>query len=224
MHSEASLPSADNTFVKQLGIFAKEDISPGEEILTEKSPLTGISRLHDFYCDCCSILLSSASNDQETATISCEECEEVFFCSEECHDIAQDKYHPSLCGVVTEEKVKPSEVADVLYTRLLVRAMGLAETQDVHPLDLKEVRYIWGDYHGLNLAEKCTLDSDPFASVPQTLAFSFEANILRPLHILEKMDVNIYEQSHRYDTWIFNTLYAKFRGRLLSSRVIQQVY
>ncbi|KAL5373350.1 hypothetical protein DPSP01_012792 [Paraphaeosphaeria sporulosa] len=210
--NEASSQCVDVTYVKQLGIFAKEDISPGEEILTEKSLLTGISRLHDFYCDACSISLSTTSNDEQPATLSCEECEEVFFCSQECHDLAQDNYHPSLCGVVTEQKVKPSEVADVLYTRLLVRAMGLAETQDVHPLDLKEVRFIWGDYHGLDLTERCKLDSDPFAAVPQTLAFSFEANILRPLHILEKMDVNIYEQSHRYDTWIFNTLYAKFRG------------
>jgi hypothetical protein len=44
------------------------------------------------------------------------------------------------------------------------------------------------------------------------LPFSFKDNILSPLNILEKMDVNIFEQSHRYDTWIFNTLYAKFRG------------
>lgn len=198
--------------VKQLGVFAKADIAPGEEILTEKSLLTGISRLHDFYCDACSIALSNASDDQQPTTVSCEECEEVFFCSEECHDLAQDNYHPSLCGVVTEQKVRASEAADVLYTRLLVRTMGLAETQDVHPLDLKEVRYIWGDYNAPNLAENSKLDSDPFAAVPQTLPFSFEANILRPLHILEKMDINIYEQGHRYDTWIFNTLYAKFRG------------
>ncbi|KAL5407475.1 hypothetical protein PMIN03_007123 [Paraphaeosphaeria minitans] len=210
--NEASSHGADVVYVKQLGVFAKEDISPGEEILTEKSLLTGISRLHDFYCDACSISLSDASDDQGFTTLSCEECEEVFFCSQECHDLAQDNYHPSLCGVVTEQKVKPSEVADILYTRLLVRAMALAETQDVHPLELKEVRYIWGDYHGLDLAERCKLDSGPFAAVPQTLAFSFEANILKPLHILEKMDVNIYVQSHRYDTWIFNTLYAKFRG------------
>ncbi|KAJ4357477.1 uncharacterized protein N0V89_002053 [Didymosphaeria variabile] len=209
---ERSSASDNSAFVKQLGVFAKEDISPGEGILTEKSLLTGISRLHDSYCDACSISLSSTDDDPHSATISCDGCDEVFFCSEECHDLAQDNYHPSLCGVNMEQKVSASEAADSLYTLLLVRAMGMAETQDVHPLDLKEVRYIWGDYHGLDLGENCALNSDPFASVPQTLSFSFEANVLRPLHVLEKMDVNIYEQSHRYDTWIFNTLYAKFRG------------
>lgn len=206
--SEPLSPDGKTVLVKQLGVFAKEDISPGEEILTEKSLLTGISRLHETYCDACSISLS----DSQSTVLSCEECEEVFFCGEECHDLAQDNYHAALCGVNTEQKVSASEAADSLYTLLLVRAMGLAETQELHPLDLKEVRYIWGDYHGLNLSEKCKLNSDPFGTIPQTLPFSFQSNILRPLHILEKMDVNIFEQSHRYDTWIFNTLYAKFRG------------
>lgn len=221
MLSEPSSSDVDIAYVKQLGVFAKEDISPGEEILTEKSLLTGISRLHDSYCDACSISLSGAdvsAPSEQSAIISCEECNEVFFCSEECHDLAQESYHSSLCGVNVDQKVTAKEAADSLYTLLLVRAMGLAETQEVHPLDLKEVRYIWGDYHGLDLAETWTPNSDPFASVPQTLPFSFEANVLRPLHILEKMDVNIYEQSHRYDTWIFNTLYAKFRGQLYHHR------
>lgn len=214
------MPGSDVVYVKQLGVFAKEDILPGEVILKEKSLLTGISRMHDSYCDACSISLSntneSAQSDEPTAVITCEECDEVFFCSEECHDLAQDNYHPSLCGVSTEEKVSASEAADSLYTLLLVRAMGLAQTQEVHPLDLKEVRFIWGDYHGINLGQKWVPDSDPFGSLPQTLPFSFQANVLRPLHILEKMDVNIFEESHRYDTWVFNTLYAKFRGQLHS--------
>lgn len=216
--SDSQSPDGKVLHVKQLGVFAKEDIPPGEEILTEKSLLTGISRLHDSFCDACSIPLSnsgSTQDDQQATTLSCDECQEVFFCSEECHDLAQDHYHPSLCGVDTEQKVSASEAADSLYTLLLIRAMGLAETQEMHPLDLKEARYIWGDYHGLDLGEKWTADSDPFGSIPQTLQFSFDANVLRPLHILEKMDVNIFEQSHRYDTWIFNTLYAKFRGQYL---------
>ncbi|KAJ4286249.1 hypothetical protein N0V90_013283 [Kalmusia sp. IMI 367209] len=215
--SETPLIGVDAVYIKQLGVFAKEDILPGEEILKEKSLLTGISRLHDSFCDACSIPLSKPSDatiqpDQQTTVVTCDECDEVFFCSEECHDLAQDSYHPSLCGVNTEQKVPASEAADSLYTLLLVRAMGLAETQELHPLDLKEVRYIWGDYHGLDLGQKWKSDSDPFGSLPQTLPFSFEANVLRPLHILEKMDVNIFEESHRYDTWVFNTLYAKFRG------------
>jgi hypothetical protein len=179
--------------------------------------LTAISRLHESYCDACVIPLSSVVGG-DNAIISCEECEEVFFCSSDCHDMAQDCYHSSLCGVsVDQGKVPASEAADHLYTLLLIRALALAQTQDLHPLELDEVRYIWGDYHGRDLDTVWQVDStgrlkNAFANVPQTLPFSFKNNILMPLHVLEKMDVNIFEQSHRYDTWIFNTLYAKFRG------------
>lgn len=221
MRSEPSTPDSKTVYVKQLGVFAAEDIPPGEQILQEKSLLTGVSRLHESYCDACSASLpnsrdASINTDPTNTIIACEECSEVYFCSEECHDLAQDSYHPSLCGISTEQKVPASEAADSLYTLLLIRAMALAETQGVHPLELKEVRYIWGDYHGLDLSKTWdpnTADADAFASLPRTLPFSFDANVLRPLHMLEKMEVNIFEQSWRYDTWVFNSLYAKFRGK-----------
>jgi hypothetical protein len=185
-------------------------------ILNEKSLLTGIARLHESYCDACSKPLSE---DEIEDSRSCEDCAEVYFCSEECQELAQEFYHSAICGVNTDQKVPANEAADSLYTLLLVRALALAEAQELHPLELKEVRYIWGDYHGLELDREWKVDSKeearpvgPFGSVPQTLPFSFNNNILIPLNILEKMDVNIFEQSHRYDTWVFNTLYAKFRG------------
>jgi hypothetical protein len=217
---DPDVPEADSQlhYVKQLGIFAKEEILPGECILEEKSLLTAVSRLHDTYCDACSALLPMTSAVDGIPPVSCEECDEVFFCSMQCHDLAQEKYHSSLCGVtVGEDAVPAREAADNLYTLLLIRALALAETQDVHPLELKEVRYIWGDYHSHDLDSAWQADhegrlSDPFGSVPQTLPFSFSNNVLVPLHILEKMDVNIFTQSHRYDTWVCNTLYAKFRG------------
>jgi hypothetical protein len=208
--------------VKQLGVFAKEDIAPGERILEEKSLLTAISRLHDLYCDACSIALPTLQNDKtgqvDSTIVSCEECEEVFFCSVECHDLAQDNYHPSLCGASVEPgRVPANEAADKLYTSLLTRALALAETQGLHPLELKEIRYIWGDYHGRDLKKMWNgneegQSADPFGSVLRTLPFSFKSNVLAPLHMLEKMDVNIFTQSDRYDTWIFNTIFAKLRG------------
>ncbi|KAF2031262.1 hypothetical protein EK21DRAFT_111087 [Setomelanomma holmii] len=215
-------PSPEVQYVKQLGVFALEDISPGELILVEKSMLTAIARLHETYCDACSLPLPKG---QDTTTMelaediqSCEECEEVFFCSTECHDLAQDSYHPSSCGVdVDQARLSVAEAADALYTSLLIRALALADTQGLHPLDLKELRYIWGDYHGLDLDELWRVDADnksddAFGAVPQTLPFSFTNNVLIPLHMLEKMDVNIFTQSDRYDTWVFNTIYAKLRG------------
>jgi hypothetical protein len=204
--------------VKQLGLFAREDIAPGETVLQEKSLLAAVARLHESFCDACSITLPGtgdlkATTDAPHATIACEECNEVFFCSEDCHDLAQESYHPSLCGVNIDRKVSPGEAADSLYTLLVIRAMALAETQQVHPLELKEVRYIWGDYHGLEVEKLWRSEADAFGGLPCTLPFTFDANVLRPLHILEQMDVNIFEQSHRYDTWVINTLYGKLRGK-----------
>lgn len=218
---EAQHTGSETKVIKQLGLFAQEDIQPGEQILEEKSLLTAISRLHDAYCDACSVLLPDVrgtSEENENIMISCDECGEVFFCSDDCHDLAQDNYHPALCGVnLSQEKVPAREAADNLYTLLLVRALALAETRDVHPLDLKEIRYIWGDYHGSDPDIGWQTDpegrlSDPFSSLPRTLPFCFTNNVLKPLHVLENMDVNIFTQSHRYDTWVFNILFAKFRG------------
>lgn len=208
-------------FVNQLGIFAKEDIPAGEVILQEKSLLTAVSRMHESFCDACSISLPKSGDDIGDIR-ACEECDEVLFCSSECEELAQDFYHPAICGVTVDKKVSASKTSDHLYSLLLVRALALAETQDIHPLELKEVRYIWGDYHGLDLNTNWKSDSegravDLFGSLPQTLPFSFEDNILMPLNVLERMDINIFEQSHRYDTWIFNTLYGKFRGKLFYS-------
>lgn len=182
--------------------------------------MTAISRLQESYCDACSASLPKStgdplSEDENDDITVCHDCDEAYFCSEACMEEAQETYHPALCGVNIEQKVPASEAADSLYALLLVRALALAEVQDVHPLQLKEVSFIWGDYHGLELASifKVPTDGqDPFGSVPRTLPFSFTTNILTPLHMLEKMDVNIFEQSHRYDTWVFNTLYGKFRG------------
>jgi hypothetical protein len=212
--------------VRQLGVFAKQDIAPGEQVLKEKSLLTAVSRLHESYCDACVTTLSTSTNSsgestEDASIIACEDCDEVFFCSADCHDLAQEQYHSAICGVSLEQKVPANEAADYLYSLLLIRALAMAEAQGVHPLMLKEVRYIWGDYHdylGIDLHRTWKVDArgqlvDPFASVPHTLPFSFSNNILTPLNILEKMDVNIFEQSHRYDTWIFNTLYGKIRGQ-----------
>jgi hypothetical protein len=210
------------TYVKQLGVFAKQDIAPGERILEEKSLLTAISRLHDSYCDACSLALPHSQDAIGEGTgntiVSCEECDEVFFCSLECHDLAQDSYHPSLCGVnVDQSKVPASEAADALYTSLLVRALALAQTQGLHPLELRELRFIWGDYHGHDIYKAWQTEAEnrvtvPFGGVPQTLPFTFKNNILTPLHMLEQMEVNIFTESYRYDTWVFNTIFAKLRG------------
>ena len=136
----------------QLGVFAKEDIAPGEVILEETSLLTANNRLNDALCDACSATLPDLGDSATTTTtMACADCETIF-CSAQCHDPATKLYHPAICDtdITTIAKdVHAAEAADALYTQLLVRALALAQTQNTHPLLLSEVHAIWGDLQPL---------------------------------------------------------------------------
>jgi hypothetical protein len=199
----------------QLGVFAKEDLPPGQVVLKETSLLTANNKLQDTLCDACSSDLPELGSEAAEAVVACPDCE-VIFCSQWCFDNAMELYHPALCDKDVEaiaKDVAPSEAADSLYSLLLLRALAMAETQDCHPLSLREVRYIWGDFMNISIGPEMQqiLRDDQNAERPRTLPFSFEHNIRLPFHMLEKMDVDIF-QKVTYDVWTFNTLYAKFRG------------
>lgn len=213
----------------QLGLFAREDIPAGEILLRESSMLTATNRLHDDLCDACNgplPSLSTASTGTGTGTgtgsedkgpVSCENCDDTIFCSPSCHDKAQQTYHGAVCenleGLESIGKDIPDarDKADYLYLLLLERAIAMAATQEVHPLDLPEVKYIWGDFHDYISAVSPDGD-DITATEGGKLLFSFHLNILQPMRILEEMALDPYASLWLYDTWVLNTLYAKFRG------------
>ncbi|KAE9976284.1 hypothetical protein EG328_002693 [Venturia inaequalis] len=201
--------------IKQLGVFAKEDLKPDEDILYETSLLTATSRLNESFCDACSKKLPSLDLLSQDDDLLCPDCQETVFCSQRCLDLAQESYHPALCDadVSAVSKNQPGAVAaDALYSLLLLRALAMSVHQDVHPLDLPEVKYLWGDYHNVHIDTRNEYASDGFLGFPRTLPFSFHFNVLLPIHMLEKMDVNVFTTSHLYSPWITNTLYSKFRG------------
>lgn len=190
--------------ITQLGVFATRDIDPGEVVLDERSLLAADNSLDDTLCDACSAELPSPSDD--APSFSCLECDDIIFCSQVCLDAAMETYHPAVCGKDVNSicrQADPKEISDTLYFLLLARAIAMAETQDTHPLELKEISSLWGDFAAIPRD-----DSDAKLSLP----FSFTYNILYPIHILTKMDLDIYATTYRYDFWIINTLYAKFRG------------
>lgn len=197
---------------KQLGLFAKEDIAPGKLVLDEVSVLTANNRLKDSLCDACSSELPLLGGDKQA--VACPNCDDTMFCDEICYQRAMDSYHPSICDKDVDTISKDPDAKDApsaLYLLLLARALAMSATQGVHPLSLREVKYIWGDF--LPSSTNAVLLS-PNAGPPPiwTLPFSFASNISGPLHILEKMDVDIFTNLRSYDLWIFNTLYSKFRG------------
>lgn len=197
---------------QQLGVFTKEDIEPGEAVLKEHTLLTANNRLKDSACDACSEELPPLSSQEQA--VNCEGCYDTVFCSQYCHDQAQERYHPAVCEKDVDAIAKDGEAheaGDTLYLLLLARTLALAAHQELHPLDVSEVRYIWGDF--LPTATN-DINPSPNAGPPPewTLPFSFKYNIETPLHILEKMDIDIFETLGQYDLWVLNTLYAKFRG------------
>ena len=190
--------------VEQLGLFATEDISSNETVLCERSILAANNRLHEPLCDACSGPLPTNSS---SALVSCDDCEDTIFCSPTCASLARELYHPAICGRsdfdLLAKDPSPDEASSALYLALLGRAFAMAETQAVHPLDLPETKYLWGDF--TSLLPRTSSETRRY------LPFTFQANIWSPLSILERMDINIFT-SPLAETWVINTLYAKFRG------------
>ncbi|KAM0238247.1 hypothetical protein ACHAP5_008770 [Fusarium lateritium] len=197
---------------KQLGVFAKEDIAAGEVVLREYSLLTANNRLKDSICDACSSELPPLGSENEP--VSCPECYDTVFCTQYCFEQAMERYHPAVCDKDVDAIAKDPDAFEAdhtLYLLLLSRILAIAAHEEVNPLDVREVKYIWGDFVPTRTND---INASPNAGPPPewTLPFSFKYNIETPLHILEKMDIDIYDTLARCDLWVLNTLYAKFRG------------
>lgn len=197
---------------KQLGVFAQDDIEPGEAVLREYSLLTANNRLKESICDACSSELPPLGSENEP--VSCPDCYDTVFCTQYCLDQAMERYHPAVCEKDVDAIAKDPDAFEAdhtLYLLLLTRVLAIAAHEEIHPLNVREVKYIWGDFvpSGSN-----DINPSPNAGPPPewTLPFSFKYNIETPLHVLEKMDIDIYATLPEYDLWALNTLYAKFRG------------
>lgn len=196
----------------QLGLFATQDIEPGEPVLREYTLLTANNRHKESTCDACSGELPPLTDN--SGAMSCPDCCDTVFCSEFCFDQAQAKYHPAVCDRDVDSIAKDPEAKESdesLYVLLLARVLALSAHQDIHPLEVEEIKYIWGDFVPTRSND---IDLSVNAGPPPdwTLPFSFKYSIEMPLHLLEKMDIDIYATLDRYDTWVLNTAYAKFRG------------
>ncbi|CAI7595055.1 unnamed protein product [Penicillium glandicola] len=217
LHASTEDDSSSMDVSVQLGLFAKEDIAPDEIILRESSLLTATNRLHDDLCDACNAPLPELSAAEPP--VACEGgCVDIIFCSQACHDTAQEVYHGAICGLedgldsIGKDVPDPKDKADYLYLLLLGRALAMSATQDKHALDLPEVKYIWGDFHDFDIDSVSETETTPAVDDTATLPFSFQLNVLQPERFLDEMGLDPYAVLYRYDTWVLNTLFAKFRG------------
>lgn len=220
----------------QLGLYAKEDLEPGSTILEERSMLTAIRPHGEALCDGCAADMESIPAADRRY---CEGCN-IPFCSEECHTAATACYHaPNEHDEETEEGYPPenspfcpgtvgnddlhilgrAESSTTpewdLYFLLLSRTLQTAETQGRHPLDLFEIKYLWGDFSSIPDIDDLNRDLEGKCTLP----FSVRHHVELPLQWFEilmhsRPECRPYSATwvEKYDWWTVQTLFAKFRG------------
>ncbi|KAH0848816.1 hypothetical protein FOPE_02996 [Fonsecaea pedrosoi] len=219
----------------QLGLFAKKQLAPGATILRERSVLTAIRPHGEAVCDACAADMEDIDRGDRRYCVGCN----IPFCSEECQRAANERYHhPNEEDYETDEGYPPAEAPfcpgssgndDLhtlgraessttpewdLYFLLLSRTLQLAETQKLHPLDLFETKYLWGDFSPT--PEVIDL---PLKSGPKSLPYSVRHHVELPLqwfevlmHSRERCRPYSATWLKKYDWWIIQTLFSKFRG------------
>ncbi|KAK5053242.1 hypothetical protein LTR84_002216 [Exophiala bonariae] len=220
----------------QLGLYANKDLEPGSTILEERSMLTAIRPHGEALCDACAADMEPIPATDRRYCGGCN----LPFCSEECHTVATARYHaPNEQDEETEEGYPPETCPfcpgtvgndDIhilgraessttpewdLYFLLLSRTLQMAETQETYPLDLFEIKYLWGDFSPTPDVNNLNKDLEGKGTLP----FSVRHHIELPLQWFEilmhsRPECRPYSATwlEKYDWWAVQTLFAKFRG------------
>ncbi|CAK7263842.1 hypothetical protein SEPCBS119000_000705 [Sporothrix epigloea] len=222
----------------QLGIFAKEPIAAGEVVLREHSVLTANNRHKAEACDACGSNISGTNvatdirNSSVDSIASCNQCH-TMYCGEECYNRARVAYHSPVCDQIDVASFLakdwgPRDDSNELYLLLVSRVLVMAALQKKHPLEVKEVKYLWGDFVPAATNTQNAISSqrlspgspEVFAMAaaggypPATwsLPFDFRDQVTKPILILDEMGVDVSRNLANLDVWVLNTLFAKLRG------------
>ena len=184
-----------------------------------------------------------SSQHPETKTYMCPGCN-IPFCSQVCLDTALSTYHvPNTNDESTEAAYPPSHApfcpgtsahADIhelgraegseepewdLYFLLAARCIMMAETRGVNPLDMEEVKWLWGEFNDPPVPSAEPTGGSEGSALKRTLPFSLHHTLTLPnsffkLLLLSRPTCAPYSTHwlRNYDFWILQTLYAKFRG------------
>ena len=228
LDATARSSTAPGTAVRQLGLFTASKLQPGEKLLQEHSLLSAhLATDEPSACDACGRDLESgggsngasgaraAPDAQGPECLACPDCEDAVFCSQRCLAAARDSYHRITCGKEIDSLARQAparEGPDLLYVLLLARVIALAEARGAHPLDLAETKFLWGDFAPARGPPLAAARRGPSKEPDCKLPWSFEHNVLHPLHVLESLGLDIYATTARYDFCVVNTLAAKLRA------------
>lgn len=177
--------------------------------------------------------------EEQHETFTCDLCvhaeaelDEVIvpvWCSKHCRDSALAKYHPALCArpiapfhraahtfLSSTGLSSGSQPGGNVYALLMMKAFAMALCQGVHPLDLEEVKYLYG--------------VPPVEEGDLRIGWGWEENVRGAVGILEALGIDVFDGQWRprnhphptstaaaaspewWNTWVVNTLISKFRG------------
>ncbi|KAI9764133.1 MAG: hypothetical protein M1840_008693 [Geoglossum simile] len=173
----------------------------------------------------------------QAGSILCEHCRKAYFCSEECFFFALDEYHRfegnqglnrHIRTEAVDEERNPYTIPDLIpsahariYELLLARIFAMAIERGEHPLELDEVRFLSGGFFAAprfasafdsadsDDAYACDDEGPDHTRRRKTLPWSYNANIIRPFNILNKMGIGFFHNLEWFDAWVINTLMAK---------------
>jgi hypothetical protein len=240
--ADVSASSSPAEGCSQLGLYAKRDLPPGATILEERSVLTAIRPHGEALCDACAADMEAIPHDERRYCGGCnlpfcsEACHSAasqayhranLGSGEDKNDETDDDddYPPAatpFCpgsngneDIHTLGRAESSSTPEWdLYFLLLSRTMQMAETQETNPLDLFEIKYLWGGF-----SPTPSVGSLPRLSGPKTLPYSVRHHVELPLQWFEVLMHSRPEcrpySAHwlqNYDWWVVQTLFAKFRG------------
>lgn len=171
-----SVAADDASANRQIGVFAKKDIKPGDLIFTETTTTSYINASNR--CDACRAKMPS---DQSSIVW----CSDVFFCNAECRKRARDVYHRVACEKYF--KFRHTGQWDV-PTHLDIRILAtLIQENAEHPLTGSFLRRYDAAYS------------------KHTIALNLHHMVENSACILQTLGVDIFKDL-RYDTWVLLTM------------------
>lgn len=231
-------PARENA---QLGLFTTHDLPPDAVLLHERSALTAIRPHGESLCDACAGDLSDVPVvDRQQCpgcgipfcSAACLDVATRTYHVPNLTDEETDEGYPPAATPFCPGSAAEADIANLgraessitpewdLYFLLVTRALQMAETLDRHPLELWECQYLWGSFEETALSDGA-LDGEGGAAVvlKRTLPYSLWHHVELPLQWFEQLLLSRESSSpyarrwvERYDWWVIQTLYAKFRG------------
>lgn len=169
-----------------LGIFATQIIKKGQKLFASTSALKVSDKQASGSCYNCDFPLYLLAT-HNIATFHC--CPDMQFCGKQCLDIAQSRYHKTLCGKDFSD-IHRAKGYEGIDSRFALRLLAFIVQNGEHPLNIPEMTWM--------------TPPRPGTEVRATLAGS----LLEPIRILQGLGADIFDP--KYEKWVLQTVWYDF--------------